>query len=120
MNKLTRYNDISTYTTKDGSYIKELMHPATHSSRQQSLAEATIPINTETVLHKHINSEELYHITDGKGLMTLGSSSFEVIRGDTICIPPNTAHKIKNIGTTELKILCCCAPAYSHKDTILI
>ena len=120
MHKISRYQEITAYQTKDGSIIRELMHPDSHGNSKQSLAEAIVPENTETLLHEHIKSEELYHITKGIGLMNLGDSQFEVKAGDTICIPPGTPHNIKNTGTGELKILCSCSPAYSHEDTILL
>jgi mannose-6-phosphate isomerase-like protein (cupin superfamily) len=120
MKKLTHYTDIENFITKDGSQIRELMHPSQHHVRHQSLAEAIVPVNTETQLHKHILSEEIYHITQGEGLMTLEDECFSISTGDTLCISPNTAHKIKNIGSVDLKILCCCSPAYSHEDTVLV
>ena len=120
MKYISHYTEIETYTTKDGSGIKELMHPALHDNNNQSLAEAIIPAHTETLLHIHIKSEEIYHITQGQGEMTLGEKKFLVQTGDTICIAPSTAHKIKNTKDTDLKILCCCSPAYSHEDTQLV
>ena len=120
MTRFTHYREIPAYVTKDGSSIRELMHPDHHGSRQQSLAEATVPPGTETRLHQHRNSEELYHITQGEGLMTLGDKTLHVVPGDTICIAPLTPHKIKNTGSFDLKILCCCAPAYAHEDTQLL
>jgi len=116
----THYNQIKPFTTRDGSLIRELMHPDCHGNQNQSLAEAVVNIASETILHRHHESEELYYITLGKGLMTLGDHNFEVGVGDTICISPGTEHKIRNIGDGELKILCCCAPAYSHDDTELL
>jgi len=117
---ITRYEDISVYVTKDGSQIRELMHPTMQGNIQQSLAEAIIPIGFTTYLHKHLISEEIYHIIEGKGMMVLGNQQFGVTTRDTIYIPPQTAHQIKNIGNIPLKILCCCTPAYSHEDTVLI
>ena len=116
----TRYNDIETFTTKDGSTIRELLHPARDGNSKQSLAEATVPVGTTTLRHRHHQSEELYHITAGRGVMTLGDEKFAVEAGDTILIPPGTPHSIRNSGNEELKILCCCAPAYSHDDTELL
>lgn len=116
----THYNDIKSYTTKDGSIIRELMHPAPHGNQNQSLAEAIVPAGTTTRLHLHQQSEELYHITAGKGVMQLGDEQFAVSVGDTILIPPATPHAITNSGNEELKILCCCAPPYSHDDTKLL
>ncbi|MFW2374267.1 MAG: cupin domain-containing protein [Gammaproteobacteria bacterium] len=116
----TQYQQINAFTTRDGSTIRELMHPEQHGNCNQSLAEARIEIAQETRLHRHHRSEELYHITRGHGLMTLGDSTFEVEVGDTIQISPGTAHKICNTGDEELIILCCCAPAYDHDDTELL
>ena len=116
----TGYNTIQSYTTKDGSQIRVLMQPNSHGNKQQSLAEATVPIGFTTYLHKHVQSEEIYHITKGTGLMTLGDEQFKVISGDTVCIPPGTQHQIYNTGKTPLTILCCCSPPYSHDDTELI
>ena len=44
----SRYEDITSYTTKDGSSIKELMHPDNHPNTNQSLAEATVPPGVKT------------------------------------------------------------------------
>ncbi len=114
------YNTVPPYITKDGSEIRELMHPNVQGNKLQSLAEATVPIGGKTLCHKHTVTEELYHITQGYGLMTLGNEDFEVFVGDTVCIPPGTAHCIENLSNEPLVLLCCCSPAYAHDDTELI
>ena len=116
----TSIADIKPFTTMDGSIIRELMHPGTHGNHNQSLAEATISVGHITQLHKHRVSEELYFVTQGEGEMTLGSKKFLVKPGDTVLISPGTSHQIENNGDCDLKILCCCAPGYSHADTELI
>ena len=116
----TSYRQISPYPTKDGSEIRELMHPGVHGNRSQSLAEAIVAPGQTTVLHRHHQSEELYHITAGRGRMTLGRQTFEVAPGDTVCIAPGTPHRIENTGDEPLRILCCCAPPYAHDDTELL
>jgi len=117
---ITKQKELPNYITKDKSSICELMHPQQHSNKNQSLAQANVPINTETQLHYHSETEELYHIMHGSGIMTLDKEQFAVEAGDTICIPPKSQHKIKNIGNTSLEFLCCCSPPYSHDDTFLI
>jgi mannose-6-phosphate isomerase-like protein (cupin superfamily) len=116
----TRYRDIPAYITKDGSEIRELLHPEHHGVKNQSIAEAMVPPGTQTMLHRHHRTEEIYHITSGSGLMTLGEDIFEVAQGDSILISPGTAHCIKALGSKPLHILCCCSPAYSHEDTELL
>jgi mannose-6-phosphate isomerase-like protein (cupin superfamily) len=116
----TTYDAIEPYVTKDGSQIRELMHPSIHSNRNQSLAEATVAPCAQTTLHIHQVTEEIYHITSGTGMMTLNDKKFAVAAGDTICIMPGTPHCIANTGEAPLKILCACSPAYAHDDTKLL
>lgn len=116
----TRYAEIPAYLTKDGSEIRELMHPAVHGNRRQSLAEATLAPGARTHLHRHAQTEELYHVTAGSGLMTLGDARFKVSPGDTVLIAPGTPHCIEATGAEPLRILCCCSPAYAHEDTELL
>ena len=120
MKSVTQYDKIEPYITKDGSIIRELMHPSVHGNLNQSLAEATVPAGRKTITHKHSQTEEIYHITEGNGIITLGSEEFEVKKGDSVCIAPGTPHRIQNTGKTQMKILCCCSPAYSHEDTELM
>ena len=120
MTMKSRYADIPAYVTKDGSQIRELMHPAVHGNRAQSLAEATVAPGTRTQLHRHAVTEELYHITSGSGLMTLGDTRMKVGAGDTVAIAPGTPHRIEATGSEPLRILCCCSLPYSHEDTELL
>ncbi len=108
------------YLTKDGSSIRELMHPRQHGNCNQSLAEARLNPGITTHLHLHRLSEEIYYIIQGTAVMTLDAERFPVNPGDSICIPPGTPHCISNCGDSDLVILCCCAPAYSHSDTELL
>jgi len=120
MNDRSRLSEVAAYITKDGSEIRELLHPSTHTVRNQSLAEAVIPPGTTTLLHRHRQSEEIYHVTQGRGWMTLGDAQFVIEPGDSILIAPGTAHCVSNGGEIPLRILCCCAPAYAHEDTELL
>ncbi len=116
----TKYSEIKVYLTKDGSEIRELMHPALHGGRCLSLAEALVQPGQETRLHRHRQSEEIYHVLEGYGLMQLGEEEFVIEPGDTVLIPPGTPHRVRNIGQGPLRILCACAPPYSHEDTEIL
>ncbi len=116
----TRRADVPAYVTRDSSEIRELMHPALHGNQMQSLAEATVAPGARTLLHRHAVTEELYHVTAGSGIMTLGAACFKVGAGDTVLIAPGTPHRIEATGTEPLRILCCCSPPYSHEDTELL
>jgi mannose-6-phosphate isomerase-like protein (cupin superfamily) len=116
----TEYRSAQPYVTKDGTVIRELMHPDVHGNRNQSLAEAELPAGARSHLHRHMQSEELYHILAGEGLMTVGGETMAVSAGDTVCIPPGAAHRIESVGSCALRFLCCASPAYRHDDTPLI
>ncbi len=116
----THYAEIPEFVTKDGSIIRELMHPQQHGNRQQSLAEAIVPPGTSTLLHVHRQTEEIYYFTGGRGRMRLGDAQFDVARGDTVCILPGTPHNLTNDGPEPLVLLCASSPAYSHEDTELV
>lgn len=120
MTNKVEYSQVLPYVTLDGSLIRELMHPHRHGNRAQSLAEATVAVGATTRLHRHAKTEELYHFSDGEGLMSLGEAVFAVKQGDTVCIHPGTAHCVRNTGNRPLKILCCCTPPYADDDTELL
>jgi mannose-6-phosphate isomerase-like protein (cupin superfamily) len=111
---------VEAFITKDGSEIRELAGVPTGNAENQSLAEASVPPAGETEEHYHRVTEEIYFFTEGSGRLRLGDEESEVAAGDTVVIPPGTRHKLWNTGTEEpLKLLCCCAPPYSHDDTFL-
>lgn len=51
--------------------------------------------------------------------MRLGSEEAEIKAGDCVVISPGIVHKLWNTGTRPLVLMCCCAPAYAHEDTVL-
>ncbi len=107
------------FTTKDGSEIRELLAYRNSSIRQQSLAEARLPVGTSTQEHFHAKTEEIYFITAGQGRIRIEGETAEIRAGDAIAIPPGKKHKLWNTGSTPLTLLCCCAPCYEHSDTFL-
>jgi mannose-6-phosphate isomerase-like protein (cupin superfamily) len=113
-------NCVPAFTTKDGSEIRELLAHRNSSIRNQSLAEARLPAGASTTAHYHPRTEEIYFITAGSARMQIEADVRDVQVGDAIAIPPGARHQITNIGPTELRLLCCCAPAYEHEDTVLV
>ena len=117
--EIARLEHREPFVTADGSTIRELAGLPTGNAAQQSLAEATVPPGSETEEHYHRASEEIYLFTAGAGRMRLGGAERKVRAGDCVVIAPGTPHKLFNPGSEPLVLLCCCAPAYAHDDTIL-
>jgi mannose-6-phosphate isomerase-like protein (cupin superfamily) len=112
-------DDVAAFITKDGSEIRELLAYRNSCIRNQSLAEARLPAGTSTQEHYHPRAEEIYFITHGAGRMRIEDEEREVKAGDAIAIPPGRRHKLWNAGAGDLRLLCCCAPAYEHGDTVI-
>ena len=108
------------FITADGSSIRELAGIPSGNAANQSLAEAVVPAAGATIAHLHRRSEEIYLFTGGSGRMRLGEEERAVRAGDCVVIPPGVAHKLWADSGEPLALPCCCSPAYSHADTVLL
>lgn len=104
------------FTTKDGSTIRELVGPGLAAN--QTLAEATLAPGRTTERHRHARTEEIYFLLEGAAEMELDGERRAVHAGDAILIPPGARHSI-TAGPAGVRFLCCCAPGYTHEDTLL-
>ena len=102
---------LESFTTKDGSTIREYLH-----TERQSLAEATLEPGQATERHYHRLSEEIYLLLDGGGSMEVDGAVSDVGRGDAVLIPPEAWHALR-AGPEGVRLLCMCAPPYTHGDT---
>jgi mannose-6-phosphate isomerase-like protein (cupin superfamily) len=109
---VTSVEGVEAFVTKDGSTIREL-----HHTQVQSLAEATLEVEQATERHYHRVAEEIYFVLKGQGRMEVDGDITHVRPGDAVLIPAGAWHQLENNGTSELRILCSCAPPYSHDDT---
>ncbi len=111
--------DVPSFTTKDGSEIRELLAHRNSDIRNQSLAEARLAVGSSTQEHFHPRAEEIYYITHGQGRIRIETEYQDVKPGDAIAIPPGKRHKLWNTGQETLRLLCCCAPCYENDDTVM-
>jgi mannose-6-phosphate isomerase-like protein (cupin superfamily) len=105
------------FTTLDGSTIRVLLDANLGGSREQSLAEASLPPGGSTQRHYHARTEEIYVVLEGAGEMEIEGNRRHVVAGDAILIPAGAWHEIRADADGELRFLCCCAPPYSDEDT---
>ena len=116
---ITNLNYAPPFITADGSEIRELLAHRNSAIRNQSLAEARLPVGGATREHYHQQSEEIYYITHGTGRIRIDGEMRDIVAGDAIAIRPGQRHKLWNTGADPLHLLCCCAPAYEHIDTFI-
>ncbi|HEY0072995.1 MAG TPA: cupin domain-containing protein [Abditibacteriaceae bacterium] len=112
-------NKATPFITADGSQIRELIHPNFCGVQNQSLAEATLAPGGATTEHYHPRAEEIYYVLQGVARLRIEEQTRDLKAGDAVLIAAGSRHKIWNVGPDDLRFLCCCAPAYSHDDTIL-
>jgi mannose-6-phosphate isomerase-like protein (cupin superfamily) len=113
------YDELEPFITLDGSEIREWAGRVSAPAKNQSLAEAIVPVGGATLEHYHVQSEELYLITAGEGRLLIAGEERPLRVGDCALIPPGARHKLFNSGSVPLRVVCACAPAYSHDDTVL-
>ena len=77
--ELRSLTEAESFTTKDGSTIREL-----HHTLAQSLAEASLAPGQATQRHYHALTEEIYLLTAGGGVLEVDGESREVVAGDAV------------------------------------
>ncbi|MBK6313379.1 MAG: cupin domain-containing protein [Blastocatellia bacterium] len=114
--KIVNVRDASVIRTRHGSEIRPLMDRTTSTITQCSIAEELLPPGHAVVPHFHRETEEVYYVLEGEGLMTVGDETCTVGSGDAILIPRNKVHSLANTGLSVMKIVLVCGPAFSRAD----
>lgn len=73
-----------------------LIEPESTASKALTAGYSVVYPGCRTGGHSHENSEEIYHITRGRGVMTVGDQEFEVKVGDTYIVSPKQYHTMRN------------------------
>ena len=82
------------------------MVDATHrDSHGLSVGYGKIPVGEDLPLHSHA-PQEVYFITQGNGLLLMKDEKVrDIAKGDSVYIPENEPHGVKNTGTCDLEFL---------------
>jgi mannose-6-phosphate isomerase-like protein (cupin superfamily) len=95
------------------SYL--LVSPRTCDSERLTTTHVEIAPGGWQRVHNH-EPEQVYHMLEGSGLMTVGSETVRVGPGDSIFIPSGTPHGLTNDGQAVLKYLSAAAPSFSKQQ----
>jgi mannose-6-phosphate isomerase-like protein (cupin superfamily) len=114
--KIVNVRDAAVLVSRHGSEIRPLIDRTTSAITQCSVAEERLMPGQSVSPHFHRETEEVYYILEGEGMMTVGDESAGVIAGDAIMIPFNTVHSLENTGTSPMRIVLVCGPAFSRAD----
>jgi mannose-6-phosphate isomerase len=69
-------------------------------------------------LQRHRRRSEHWHMVSGEGLVTLNDKEIRLKKGESIDIPANAAHRIKNIGPENVILIEIQQGDYFGEDDI--
>ena len=110
--KITTKENVPTYN-RDGITSYLLVSEITTASKHITTTLVEMEKDGKQHIHSH-STEQCYFILEGKGLMRVGEEEEEVITGESIFIPSNESHGLKNIGTGTLRYLSAGSPPFGR------
>jgi mannose-6-phosphate isomerase-like protein (cupin superfamily) len=99
------------YVREEGIVSYLLVSPRTCASKHLTTTFVEIKPGGWQREHSHA-PEQVYHVLEGSGLMTVGNETARVGPGDCIFIPSGTRHGLTNDGQAALKYLSAAAPSF--------
>lgn len=97
--------------TERGGVIQVLISPKTTGERQFILGVSTLPEGEEVNNHVHDYSHEAFYVIEGKGVISFEAhDSIHFGPGEAVHVPKGLAHKIRNTGDCEMKVVFTASP----------
>jgi quercetin dioxygenase-like cupin family protein len=93
-----------------GALSKPLVMPDTAQSRHLDYRISMYQPKAYVAKHSHKVQEQVYHVLEGEGLMTVGDEEHVVRKHDFIFLPPGVEHAIENTGTSDLIFIVVTSP----------
>jgi mannose-6-phosphate isomerase-like protein (cupin superfamily) len=99
---------------RDGITSYLLVSETTTGARHITTSMVEMQPSGRQYLHRH-KIEQCYFILSGRGKMTVGKETMTVKSGDTVFIPSNAQHGLKNTGQGVLKYYSAGSPPFGKK-----
>lgn len=93
-----------------GALSKALVRPETCGSRRVDFRISCYQPMAYVQEHVHRVQEQVYHVLEGEGLLTLDERRVLMRRHDYVFVPPGVRHGITNSGTGPLVFLVVTTP----------
>ena len=108
----TQTLDESPHNHRGGQVSYLLLAPGRFGSRNLAITWVEGGPGSRQGVHAHPNSEQVYVIVRGRGVMTVGAEEKEVSAGTLILVPPGTGHAILNTGDEPLVFISATSPPF--------
>ncbi len=111
VSKILRLEDAESIKALGGT-IKVMFTPDTANTKHFRFSVGYFSPGEQLAPHIHPESEEVYYVTEGKGMVYLGEALEEIPIEPhmALYVPPGTVHGVVNTGTTRLVIAFFVAP----------
>ncbi|MGB0370917.1 MAG: cupin domain-containing protein [Opitutales bacterium] len=107
--------------TPTGECILEMLgHETGATDPKHSVAEVTMAAGATSLKHYHPVVEESYWLVEGQAHLEVGEETIDFKAGDMVQIPVGEPHKITNTGESTLKMIVCCAPAWTPDCSVFL
>lgn len=93
-----------------GALSKALVRPETCGSRRVDFRISCYQPMAYVQEHVHQVQEQVYHVLEGEGMLTLDDRRVLMRRHDYVFVPPGVRHSITNNGTVPLVFLVVTTP----------
>ena len=109
---------IESFSGYEGTQIRQIFAPDnTDNVIRYSIAHCTINPGKTSKPHT-MKTSEVYYILEGKGIMHVNEEQKQVIKDESVFVPPNSRQYLENVGETDLVTLCIVDPAWKQEDEI--
>jgi len=101
-----------------GALSKPLVSPETCGSRRIDHRISCYAPMAHVAEHVHQVQEQIYHVIEGEGLLTLDDERRVMRRHDYVYVPPGVRHSFTNTGLVPLVFLVITTPVLDEEDAL--
>jgi mannose-6-phosphate isomerase-like protein (cupin superfamily) len=101
-----------------GALSKALVRPETCGSRRIDFRISCYQPMAHVREHVHKVQEQVYHVLEGEGLLTLDDKRVVMRRHDYVFVPPGVHHSFTNNGTVPLVFLVVTTPVEDEEAPV--
>lgn len=103
------------YWMSKGEYTNIIVS-AQQTNNEYVITDGIIEVGSFVPDHYHKWEDQTFHIIEGKVEAKIGEQFYELTAGDTIHCPRGISHFIKNIGTSNARLVSYIFPGYWAED----
>ena len=101
-----------------GALSKALVRPENGGSKRIDFRISSYQPMAHVAEHVHQVQEQVYHVLDGEGLLTLNERSVLMRKHDYVFVPPGVRHSFTNNGLVPLVFLVVTSPVDDQETAL--